>query len=105
MIHGDRTDRAYVPGSNVPLTHAVHNTLHPAVKQIVVAATTTDFVLPAADIAHMVKQLAAAYEQKHDVTVVADLVSPHNRGGAVAQELESVGRLAPTFTTQSIDIA
>ena len=77
-------------GGNLKQAHAVNNSLHPTIKEVVVAIEPIDFKLPPTEIAHIVKQISDEFEQAHDLSVVEELVSLYNRNGTAVLEQQGV---------------
>ena len=77
-------------GGNLKLANRVKNSLHPAVKELVVAIEPLDFKLPENEIAAAVRPLAYEHEQAYDLAVVEELIRLYNRKGAAVLERQAV---------------
>ena len=86
----DPDSERIVLGGNLKLAHAVKNGLHPTVRERVVAVEPIDFKASNQEIAATVHELAAAYEEAHDLAEVEELIRLANRGGAAVLERQGV---------------
>lgn len=77
-------------GGNLKQAAKVNNALHPAVRDLVVDIIPMDFKLPDHEVADIIRPIAYAYEQDHDVTVVDNLVNQFNRRGPAVIEKQGV---------------
>jgi Bacterial archaeo-eukaryotic release factor family 10 len=83
-------DSRIVFGGNLQQAAQVKNALNPAVKNLVVAIEPMDFKLADNEIAEIVRPIAYAYEQDHDVMVVENLVYHFNKNGTAVIEKQGV---------------
>lgn len=77
-------------GGNQTQAHTVVNSLHPSVRDQVVAVLPMDFKLSENEIAEMIKPIGYAYEQEHDLEVVEELVARFHRNGTAIIDQEGV---------------
>lgn len=77
-------------GGNLKQAAKINNALNPAVKDLVVAIEPMDFKLADNEIAEIIKPIAYAYEQDHDVSVVENLVYKFNTNGTAVLEKQGV---------------
>ncbi len=77
-------------GGNHQQAAQIRSALHPNVRDLVVAIEPMDFKLPERDIAEIVKPIAYAYEQDHDVAVVENLLYQYNKNGPAVIEKQGV---------------
>ena len=77
-------------GGNLKQAHGVNNSLHPSIRERVVAIEPIDFKLPPVEIARMTKKIADEYELTHDLNVVQELVELFNRNGTAVLEQQGV---------------
>lgn len=77
-------------GGNLKQAAKVNNALHPAVKDLVVDIVSMDFKLADHEIAEIIRPIAYAYEQHHDVTMVDNLLYQFNRKGPAVIEKQAV---------------
>ncbi|TVQ43421.1 MAG: hypothetical protein EA365_12650 [Gloeocapsa sp. DLM2.Bin57] len=77
-------------GGNQQQAAQIRSALRPNVRDLVVAIEPMDFKLPEREIADIVRPIAYAYEQDHDVTVVENLVYQFNKNGPAVIEKQGV---------------
>lgn len=77
-------------GGNLKLAGKINNALNPAVKDLVVSIEPMDFKLADNEIAEIIKPIAYAYEQDHDVSVVENLVYKFNKNRTAVLEKQGV---------------
>ncbi|ELR97065.1 hypothetical protein [Gloeocapsa sp. PCC 73106] len=77
-------------GGNLKQAASVNNALHPAVRDMVVAIERMDFKLADHEIADIVRPIAYAHEQDHDVAVVDNLLYQFNKNGTAVVEKQGV---------------
>ncbi|WP_373480589.1 hypothetical protein [Geminocystis sp.] len=85
-------DSRIVFGGNLKQAAKIKNALNPAVRDLVVAIEAMDFKLPDNEIAEIVRPIAYAYEQDHDVMVVENLIYHFNKNGTAVIEKQGVER-------------
>ena len=72
------------------VAHAVKNSLHPLVRNNLVAIESIDFKASENRVAERVRAIADRFELEHDLTVVDDLVARYNRDGSAVVERQGV---------------
>jgi len=83
-------DSRIIFGGNLKQAVNVKNALNPAVRNLVVDIEAMDFKLPDNDIAEIIRSIAYAYEQDHDVLVVENLLYRFNTNGTAVIEKQGV---------------
>ena len=77
-------------GGNLKQAHAVRNSLHPAVREMLIGIESIDFKLPSTEVAKHVTTIADGYEMEHDMAVVENLLACCNRAGTAVIEWKAV---------------
>ncbi|BAQ65030.1 hypothetical protein [Geminocystis sp. NIES-3709] len=83
-------DSRIIFGGNLKQAGKIKNALNPAVRNLVVAIEPMDFKLADNEIAEIVRPIAYAYEQDHDVTVVENLIYKFNKNATAVIEKQGV---------------
>ncbi|MBL1210941.1 hypothetical protein [Geminocystis sp. GBBB08] len=83
-------DSRIIFGGNLQQAAKVNNALNRAVKNLVVAIEPIDFKLTDSEVAEIIRPIAYAYEQDHDVTVVENLLYHFNKNGTAVIEKQGV---------------